>query len=172
MANYNVYIPKHYEDLLKEMADHDESVGQVVKRLVLGILDGGVAHSPAPDPDDLEYLQHQVERLEERLGICPNPAGPDRLDKLEEILESFKNRLVRVEDNIPYELQERLDKIESGLKSLALQFSDRLYAVIQAQEKLALDLKPAEESASPPAASPTRLPRATKRQPKTEGETP
>lgn len=143
------YLNEEKTDILLSHRKNGESPHLTAKRLMETVLEAD-SSSPAPNPDELEYLQHQVERLEEVLAIRPDPAGPDRLDKLEE----------------------RLESIESDLKSLALQFSDRLYAVIQAQEKLALDLKPAEESAPPPAASPTRLPRATKRQPKTEGETP
>lgn len=146
---------KPWESLMALKADN-ESANQAAKRLLLEAV-GENPESPAPDPNRLEYLEGQVEYLAHQVEAL----GRDVKDLEHVIFHSGAPT------------SDRLDQIESDLKSLALQFSDRLYAVIQAQEKLALNQQPAPVLESPPAAaSPTRLPKATKRKTKTEGETP
>jgi hypothetical protein len=95
--NFSISLPQSKIDQVIQMSAPGETPGLTIKRLLLQVLDDGTPpdSGAAPDPDELEYLQHQVERLEERLGICPDPAGADRLDKLEERLTELEEVLYK-----------------------------------------------------------------------------
>lgn len=152
--NFSISLPQSKIEQVLQMAAPGETPGLTIKRLLLEVLgdkSGNGEDSPAPDPEKMDYLNHRLDRLEEIVQLG-NPAGPGRLDKLEE----------------------RLAVLESRVKSLALQFSERVYELSQAQvvdlspleSRLAeierrLDSTPATPAAAVP--TPTRLPKATKR---------
>lgn len=98
MANWNVYIPQKYEIGLQALALEGESIGQVIKRLVLGILDGDKPSSAiaAPSPDALAEIQERLEKLEDQSGDRPNDDLTQisyRLELLERDLDAKSDRL-------------------------------------------------------------------------------
>ena len=97
MANWNVYIPQKYEIGLQALALEGESIGQVIKRLVLGILDGDNPSAiAAPSPDALAEIQERLEKLEAQSGDRPNDDLTQisyRLELLERDLDAKGDRL-------------------------------------------------------------------------------
>lgn len=97
MANWNVYIPQKYEIGLQALALEGESIGQVIKRLVLGILDGDKPSAiAAPSSDALAEIQERLEKLEALSGDRPNDDLTQisyRLELLERDLDAKSDRL-------------------------------------------------------------------------------
>lgn len=150
-------LPSELRERLEALGEGG-SAALVAKRLVLKSL-GADAPAPALDPDELEYLQHQVERLEERLGICPDPAVPDRLDKLEERLNSLPDlSKVAYLQTVLEHLVRRCEEQLNSPPPIAI-WESRLGEI---EQKLA-HISPwvLESPAAVP--TPTRLPKATKR---------
>ena len=106
MANWNVYIPQKYEIGLQALALEGESIGQVIKRLVLGILDGDNPSAiAAPSPDALAEIQERLEKLEAQSGDRSNDdltQISDRLTNLERILLTEKTaKYYRTQQKMP-----------------------------------------------------------------------
>jgi CRP-like cAMP-binding protein len=106
MANWNVYIPQKYEIGLQALALEGESIGQVIKRLVLGILDGDNPSAiAAPSSDALTEIQERLEKLEAHLGDRQNDdltQISDRLTNLERILLTEKTaKYYRTQQKMP-----------------------------------------------------------------------
>ena len=128
-------IPAKPWERLERAVEQGESTNQAAKRLLTQLLLGD--DSPAPDPEEMDYLNHRLDRLEEIIQLG-NAAGPDRLDKLEK----------------------RLEKLESELKSLALQFAVDLSPLESRLSEIERRLDSIPAAAVP---TPTRLPKATRR---------
>jgi hypothetical protein len=114
MANWNVYIPQKYEIGLQALALEGESIGQVIKRLVLGILDGDNPSAiAAPSPDALAEIQERLEKLEAQSGDRPN----DDLTQISYRLELLERDLDAKGD--------RLSDLSTRLHQMELFLSDR-----------------------------------------------
>jgi uncharacterized coiled-coil protein SlyX len=114
MANWNVYIPQKYEIGLQALALEGESIGQVIKRLVLGILDGDNPSAiAAPSPDALAEIQERLEKLEAQSGDRQN----DDLTQISYRLELLERDLDAKGD--------RLSDLSTRLHQMELFLSDR-----------------------------------------------
>jgi DNA-binding transcriptional MerR regulator len=128
MANFNIYIPQKYEPILEGLSQDGESIGQVIKRLVLGMLDGDDRQtSPMPSDigdrlDNLEnQLTHVTEQVEARFALCAQDG--DRLGELSDRLEQLENNQGLSPDDLERlaailtrdYLGDRLEKIEKHL---------------------------------------------------------
>jgi len=103
MANWNVYIPQKYEIGLQALALEGESIGQVIKRLVLGILDGDNPSAiAAPSSDALTEIQERLEKLEAQSGDRPDDLTQIsyRLELLERDLDAKGDRLSALENKM------------------------------------------------------------------------
>jgi len=128
MANWNVYIPQKYEIGLQALALEGESIGQVIKRLVLGILDGDNPSAiAAPSPDALAEIQERLEKLEAQSGDRPNDDLTQisyRLELLERDLDAKGDRLAKIEfvSALPgstfEDLSQRIDKLCTRISQL------------------------------------------------------
>ena len=76
MANWNVYVPQRYEARLQALALEGESIGQVIKKLVLGLLDAENPQITAPSTDSLEEIRDRLDDHETRLKALENPDHP------------------------------------------------------------------------------------------------
>jgi len=172
MANYNVYIPKHYEDLLKEMADQDESIGQVVKRLVLGILDGDDSRIAAIPPDALGGIKERLDQLEvalESLATTPPdfPRLESRLSKIDQHLHWCQQAIL--------DAQQKFKEIDHDLYyGESLSFQELRESIARIEKAILQGQSPTSPppTVSPPDAPPPRLPDAQKRKPKNQEPTP
>jgi hypothetical protein len=127
MANWNVYIPQKYEIGLQALALEGESIGQVIKRLVLGILDGDNPSAiAAPSSDALTEIQERLEKLEAQSGDRPDDLTQIsyRLELLERDLDAKGDRLAKIEfvSALPgstfEDLSQRIDKLCTRISQL------------------------------------------------------